>query len=281
VFTSTTPASGPGSVSGPGSYQSGDFTTSQTGKYYWTADYSGDPSSFVLPSSSACGADGETSTVTPANPTLTTNAGAPVTLGMGSLTDTATLSGGFNPTGSISFKLYGPGDPGDCSSSPVFTSTSPVNGNGSYQSAPYTPTAAGTYRWIANYGGDSNNNPTANGCNGTNENVIVNKHDSSIVTHQSFIPQDNAAVTGDGVVIPTGNVAFELHQGTCAGPVVFSQTKALDATGHAKTTNAGNPSPGYTASGNGTWFWKVSYLGDANNQPSVSNCVETFTITEP
>ena len=33
--------------------------------------------------------------------------------------------------------------------------------------------AAGTYHWIANYGGDANNNATTNGCNGANENVVV------------------------------------------------------------------------------------------------------------
>ena len=49
-----------------------------------------------------------------------------------------------------------------------------VAGNGSYGSTPaFTPTAAGTYRWIANYSGDANNNATANGCNAANENVVV------------------------------------------------------------------------------------------------------------
>jgi hypothetical protein len=50
-----------------------------------------------------------------------------------------------------------------------------VSGNGTYQSGNFTPTAVGTYRWIANYGGDTNNNPTANTCNGTNESVDVSQ----------------------------------------------------------------------------------------------------------
>ena len=49
----------------------------------------------------------------------------------------------------------------------------PVSGNGGYDSDPYTPLAAGTYRWIANYGGDDNNEPTANDCNASKENVDV------------------------------------------------------------------------------------------------------------
>jgi hypothetical protein len=89
------------------------------------------------------------------------------------ISDTATLSGGTNPTGQITFNLYGPND-ATCSSAAIFTSTVTVAGNGSYGSTPaFTPTAVGTYRWIANYSGDANNNATTNACNGANENVVV------------------------------------------------------------------------------------------------------------
>jgi hypothetical protein len=55
----------------------------------------------------------------------------------------------------------------------IFTSTVPVSGNGVYVAGSFTPVLAGIYRWIANYSGDANNAPTANTCNGTNENVVV------------------------------------------------------------------------------------------------------------
>ena len=45
----------------------------------------------------------------PLPPTITTNASAGVDLG-GSITDTAHLTGGANPTGTITFKAYGPDD---------------------------------------------------------------------------------------------------------------------------------------------------------------------------
>ena len=48
-----------------------------------------------------------------------------------------------------------------------------VNGNGTYSSPSFTPSAIGTYRWIANYGGDANNAATANTCNAANEIVVV------------------------------------------------------------------------------------------------------------
>jgi hypothetical protein len=98
-----------------------------------------------------------------------------VTLG-GTISDSATLSGGgiggAAPTGTITFALYAPNDP-TCSSPAIFTATAPVNGNGTYSSAPFTSSAIGTYHWIANYGGDLNNTPTANICNAANEFVVV------------------------------------------------------------------------------------------------------------
>jgi hypothetical protein len=103
--------------------------------------------------------------------TLTTQASSGVTLG-GAISDIATLSGGIAPTGAITFNLYGPND-ALCAGAAIFTSPVAVSGNGNYSSAPFTPVAIGTYRWVANYGGDSNNLPTANGCNALNESVNV------------------------------------------------------------------------------------------------------------
>ncbi|MDO9386316.1 MAG: IPTL-CTERM sorting domain-containing protein [Thiobacillus sp.] len=103
--------------------------------------------------------------------TLTTQASPGVTLG-GAISDIATLSGGIAPTGAITFNLYGPND-ALCAGVAIFTSQVAVSGNGNYSSAPFTPVAIGTYRWVANYGGDLNNLPTANGCNALNESVNV------------------------------------------------------------------------------------------------------------
>jgi hypothetical protein len=66
---------------------------------------------------------------------------------------------------------------------------------------------------------------------------------------------------------------------TCSGPALYSETVTL-ANSAGKTTNSGNPATGgYTASGDGTWYWHVTYSGDANNQKSESACtVETFSI---
>ena len=69
-----------------------------------------------------------------------------------SVRDTATVSGGSNPTGTVTFRLFS-----DVScTTQVFTSTDDPRGHG--HSARSPPTAAGTYRWTADYNGDAYNN---------------------------------------------------------------------------------------------------------------------------
>jgi hypothetical protein len=80
------------------------------------------------------------------------------------LNDSAVLSGGFSPTGSITFKLFSPSDP-TCSATPVFTNTVPVNGNGTYStSSGFTANVAGIWHWQASYSGDANNAPVSDDC---------------------------------------------------------------------------------------------------------------------
>ena len=74
------------------------------------------------------------------------------------------MSGGFNPTGTVTFKLFAPGD-ATCTGTPVFTSTdSRSAGPASATSGPFTTTAVGTYHWVATYNGDANNTTVSSGC---------------------------------------------------------------------------------------------------------------------
>src|SRR5207245_11588120 len=99
----------------------------------------------------------------PAAPGLNTQASAPVKLG-GQITDTANLTGGVSPTGTITFKFFLPADT-NCVGPPAFTSPPvAVNGAGTYTSAPYMPTVAGTFRTIAPYTRNASTVPgTTNG----------------------------------------------------------------------------------------------------------------------
>ena len=109
--------------------------------------------------------------VTKATPTIATQASGTTQVG-GSISDTATLANGFTPTGTMTFALFGPGD-ATCGAAAVFTSTNSAAGNGSYTSNSFTPTAAGTYRWVATYSGDANNSTVTTACGDPNESVVV------------------------------------------------------------------------------------------------------------
>src|SRR5205823_6365735 len=146
-------------VNGNGLYPSGNFIPVSAGTYRWIASYTGD-SPNTIGSTGVCNGSNETVVVTPKLPTIVTNALAgPVNLGA-PISDTATIANTANRPdgslagGSVTFRAYGPND-SSCANSPAFTSAAiPVNGNGTYGSGNFTPTAAGTYQWIAIYTGD-------------------------------------------------------------------------------------------------------------------------------
>ena len=85
----------------------------------------------------------------------------PVDVGTGvPLTDSAVLSGGSNPTGTITFTLVAPGG------STVDTESVTVSGNGTYTTPvgytiPYHGGLAGIYQWNASYSGDAINDPVS------------------------------------------------------------------------------------------------------------------------
>ena len=108
--------------------------------------------------SSVTGTSG-TITVTAATPTIAT-AQQPATATVGSsIGDEATVTGGDNPTGTVTFDLYNnPNGTG----TPLFTDTEPLSG-GAATSAGYTATATGTVYWVATYSGDSNNSMVTSG----------------------------------------------------------------------------------------------------------------------
>ena len=136
------------------------------GTYQAIASYSGDANYAAV--TGTCGTVGESVVVTQATPTIRTTASPSVALG-GTISDTAVLTGAFRPTGTVTFKAYGPGDTG-CAT-PLFSS---VEAAGTTTvSAAFKPTTAGTYRWVASYAGDANNAAVAASCADPAEAVTV------------------------------------------------------------------------------------------------------------
>ena len=75
------------------------MTVNAAGSYFWIASYSGDANNDLV--SGTCGDAGETSVVSPASPAISTS--ATNAIAGGTIQDTATLSGGTNLTGTITF----------------------------------------------------------------------------------------------------------------------------------------------------------------------------------
>jgi hypothetical protein len=142
---------------------SSSLTFNNAGTFYWQAAYSGDPNN--SPATSLC--TSETLIVNKLKPTNSTAQNLIPN-------DNFTLSGGFNPTGTITFNLYAPGD-ATCSGTPALTQTVSVNGNGTYETTntSFIATTEGTWRWASSYTGDANNEPTSSSC-GTEQFTILN-----------------------------------------------------------------------------------------------------------
>ena len=258
------------SVLGNGQYTSDPFVPTAPGTYRWRASYSGDVAH--NPVSTACNDPAESVVVTgPPQGTLTTAASAPVAVG-GQVTDTATLAGAANPTGTITFTLYGPDD-ATCAGAPAFTSTKTVTGNNQYTSDPFTPTAPGTYRWVAVYSGDANNTAITSPCNAPNESVLVTSTPVATLTTQASPAapvggQIFDMATLSGATNPTGTITFTLFgpdDATCAGPSAFTSTKPINGNGTF-------PSDFFTPTAAGTYRWVASYSGDANNASITNPC---------
>jgi molybdenum ABC transporter molybdate-binding protein len=212
-------------------------------------------------------------------PSLSSQASASVAVG-GQITDSATLSAGNGPTGKITFGVYGPGDSG-CTT-PLATSTATVSGDGTYASAAYTPTTPGTYRWIASYGGDTNNNPVAGTCGAAGESVIVTAIPSLSTTASGSVVaggEISDAATLSGGLSPSGSITFRLYgpgDTACATPVAST---AATVTGDGTYESAP-----FTASTAGTYTWVASYGGDAGNSPVSDTCGapgESVTVGAP
>jgi hypothetical protein len=158
----------------------GGFVPTALGTYQWVVIYSGDAQN---PKVSSPKGD-EPETVVPASPTIVTTPGGTVTVGQGvPLADSATLAGGFNPTGVIVFQLFAPGG-----TTSVHTETVMVHGNGIYSTPTgFVPTVAGTYQWVATYSGDLNNHGAVSAFGSEPETAKAAAVTPVIISKQVFI----------------------------------------------------------------------------------------------
>jgi hypothetical protein len=172
--------------------ESNPFTPLQPGEYRWKVTYipdvQGTFSATVLSEFSA----GELSRVRVMHvPQITRRATVASRLGQ-FIVDRIEVIGPATepePTGVVTFKLFGPDDP-DCSG-PELMTTEPVPLTGSPPTARsklFRPTRAGVYRWMFFYGGDENYVPVIR-CGGIGATSVVIEHK----------PEDAVAVAELGV----------------------------------------------------------------------------------
>ena len=88
----------------------------------------------------------------------------------------ATLSGSYNPGGTITFTLYASDHV-----TAVYSEQVSANCNGTVSTTNgWVPTTAGTYYWTANYSGDANNASVTSGA--SDEPVIVTGWSADVST---------------------------------------------------------------------------------------------------
>jgi hypothetical protein len=210
-----------------------------------------------------------------ASPAITTQA-TPSALTRGAISDTATLSGGSAPGGTITFDLFDPSNPA-CTGTSTFQSIKPVSGDGVYPSDPFPAVLAGTYDWVASYSGDANNNAVATACNDANESSVVSKASPAISTQAIAAANVGGTITDTATLVggnlPTGTIAFSLY-GTvdCSGPALFNSILAVSPTG----TTVSDP---FTPAVPSTDEWVAAYSGDANNNPATTLCNDPSEVS--
>jgi CSLREA domain-containing protein len=211
-------------------------------------------------------------TINQAAPAVSSSASpSSLVLGSGSIKDTATLSGGFNAGGTLTFRLYGPND-ASCAGAVLATDVHTVFGDGSFDSTPFTPSASGTYRWTVSYSGDENNSPATSACNAANESIVVSKASPTLVTAASAgvalggSVHDTATLAGG--FSPKGTITFRLYgpnDTSCGGPPPFTDVKSI-------SDNGTYVSGGFAPTTVGVYRWTATYSGDGDNDMAASGC---------
>ncbi len=241
---------------GDGTYATSNTNVAtQVGTYTWAVSYAGD--GLNNPANDQGGTAEQVTTIK-SSPTISTSASETNGGGVGSaaLSDSVTVSGGDNPTGTVTFTLTAPNG----TTSPLGTVS--IAGDGAYNAPTVVATQVGTYTWHASYGGDGLNNGAVD--MGINESVTTVAASPTLITSASVsagnvvgnaIPEDSAVLSGG--YQESGPLTFTLTAPN--NSVVDTQTITPSGDGTYNTSNTN------VATQVGTYTWTVSYAGDSLN----------------
>jgi hypothetical protein len=246
------------------------------GTYVWSATFTSTSSNYDNATDDGIN---ETSVVSPASPSIVTQASGPVTLdasGAPTISDQITMSGAYFPTGNVNVTLTLTTTQG--STTVKTDSFAAANGTVTENyTLPTSGTVAGTYTWSVSYAGDGNNNSAVDQ-GGTAEQTVVTPATPSITTSQ----QPASAMVG----IPIGDQATVSGGYNPTGTVTFALYNNPNGTGTALFVDANEPlvngvatSKLYTTSATGTDYWVATYNGDGNNVSVTSGtALEPVTV---
>ena len=245
---------------------SADFLPQQAGKFRWTAEYAGDENNEAV--SLPCGSSNQASTVSKASPSLVGVATSTAVVGS-SISDGVTLASGFEASGQLVFRAYGPDDQ-TCASAPKYEASVAVDGNGSYSPTGFSP-PAGLYGWSVEYAGDANNEPASLPCGAANQASTVSKTSPSLVGLATSTVVVGSSIT-DGVTLASGFEAGGQLVFRAYGPddLTCSTTSKYEAT--VAVDDNGLYSPAGFSPAAGLYRWTAEYTGDENNEPVSLPC---------
>ncbi|HEX5609650.1 MAG TPA: hypothetical protein VFX45_06115 [Solirubrobacterales bacterium] len=256
----------PVAITDNGVYSPAGFAPSAPGAYRWTVSYAGDANNESI--KPECGATNQTSSVSKASPTLGAVATSVVKVGL-TITDNATLSGGFAAGGQLVFRAYGPDD--KTCSTPVYQEEVAVNGDGPYSPPGFAPTKAGLYRWTVSYSGDSKNDAVSTSCDADKQSSAVGMVSvvlTATATSGTIGTSVSATATLKEGAIPTGQITFKAFppgDPSCSGGAAFSSTVGVTGNGTYRS------SP-FTPPRVGAFRWTVAYSGDPNHNLATVGC---------
>lgn len=221
-----------------------------------------------------------------------------------------TPASGHEPTGTITFTLYGPltaPDYNDCTdpdtgiTGNVITGT-PITGVGLTQKSGSTTVweatstpglnmtglAPGVYQWVADYvhGSDPYNTDEDGLCGDSGERVTISRANPTGTSTQTVTD----TVTLSNGSSPTGHLSWYLYPSLtdCQNDTnrtaadIYQSPTGLDTDANnalssgSATSKPITPTP---AAGGTTYYWKVTYDGDSNNNGGTVEACGTQTVT--
>lgn len=200
-----------------------------------------------------------------------------------SVSDEATLGGGFSPTGKVSWKVYEASDT-ECKTPLNKEPLVAILSAGHARSPAFKPGQDGVFQFVATYEGDANNEAVSSRCGQEGEQFEVAKARPAISTSVSAATVELGGAASDTATVsggrsPTGKVRWSVYAASdkeCKTPLNKESLLASLSAGSAT-------SPAFKPAQAGTYQFVATYEGDGNNEAVSTACgeeSEQFTATK-